>query len=259
MHSAEQLPEKPIPDASNPSSPADNHIASAVASTTPFSAKIIRMVWPLDPDYRLSRSIPPLVKTARIDADVPTVFIAFDAWKKNFLAASAHEQESMLPLGLALAKERAEAWLDFALRHPAAALQLAPTADDRGRLPDVLQSVLEKPISGVGFYGVAAICHHGPESEHTQDCQIHREVVFEGRHYAAIVYGDRLTRLTEEEASLYGVALGDWVVLHEDEIVLTSESGDEASGPFTIHYRGQSLHATDLSEVETLVQKLVRP
>jgi hypothetical protein len=259
VHSAEQPPAKSISDTSNSSSSADSHIPSAVASTTPFSAKIVRIVWPLDPDHRLSRTIPPQLKTAHIDAEVPTVFIAFDAWQKNFRAASAHEQESMLPFGLALAIERADAWLDFARRHPAAALQLVPDASDRTQLPDAFQALLEKPLSGVGFYGVAAVCHHGPEGAHTQACQIHREVAFEGRHYTAIVYGDRLTRLTEEEASLYGVALGDWVVLHEDEIVITSEPGYETSGPFTLHYRGQSLRVTDLSQVETLVEKLIRP
>ena len=102
-------------------------------------------------------------------------------------------------------------------------------------------------MAGAGFYGVPAICSHGPEAEHGAQCRI--DVTLGGVRHRASIDGSRRERVTEETASLYGVALDGKLALHEDDFVVlpgaaASSDPGRASRIALIH-RGQTTDFPD--------------
>jgi hypothetical protein len=246
--------------ATGPASAATGSGPASAASTlrgtpTRLARELVRVVWPLGPDQRLSSTDMPRLETVRFDREVPAVFLAFDRWLDRYAASAPAGRPALLAEGLALLKERALAWPEFARADPEAALLLAPSGERRAALPADFVALLEQPVSGAGFYGVLSVCRHGAGTDHDTACEIRREVVLDGAVYEALIYGARRERLTEEDASLFGFAMGKLLVLHEDEIVV--ESSAAAGSPYLVHHRGLSLPVSSPAELAPFVNQLL--
>lgn len=198
---------------------------------------------PLGPDHRSVEGEAASVAKSTTTREVPAVFLAFDQWLRGQRAVSMSERSARLAEGRALLAARQALWPDFARANPEAALLLAPSPVARGILPPDMAGQLEQIVSGEGFYGVKAICNHEPGSEHGEGCRIEREVFIDGRSYQASIYGTRTERLTEEAASLYGVAMDGVLALHEDDVVLLPANEVEpsaAADQLAVIHRGKT-------------------
>ncbi len=146
---------------------------------------------------------------------------------------------------------------------PEAALAAALTPHEYASLPPELQALVERPLAGVGFYGVLAICTHDPLTGHSTACRIERHVFLDEREIPAAIYGARRDRLTEEEASLYGVELDGVLALHADDaVVFPAErmSDDHArSGHLALIHRGLTLFFADRASLDAHLARLPSP
>ena len=135
------------------------------------------------------------------------------AWLEDYRAASPAARSQMTADGVQIAKQR-RAWLLELIRNdPAAALAAAYSAADLAALPPEIAALAEQRIEGTAFYGVLAICNHGPENPHGEGCRIEREVRLGGladpKRYLVHTYGAGLDRQTEENGHVTGIAIDD--------------------------------------------------
>ena len=146
---------------------------------------------------------------------------------------------------------------------PEAALAAALTPHEYASLPPELQALAERPLAGVGFYGVLAICTHDPLTGHSAACRIERHVFLEGREIPVTIYGSRRDRITEEEASLYGVELDGVLALHADDaVVLPAErmSDDPArAGQLALIHRGHVSFFADRASLDAHLARTASP
>lgn len=231
------------------------------AASAPVSVTVERAVWRARTPLRLDRrpdfgaDLAPARQTIR--KEVPAAVAAFDAWLARYEAASSASHAVLAEEGATLLKARMEQWPEWARRDPEAALLLSPAPASRARLPAEMQAMLEQPLAVVGFYGVRATCSHG-DAGHGPACRIDREIIVDGRLLEAAVYGERLERLTEEDASLYGMVVGNLVVLHADDVVLRPAGGD-AESSVEIIYRGQIARVDDPATLPARLRSLLTP
>jgi hypothetical protein len=186
--------------------------------------------------------------------EVPAIFTVFDEWMGGHLAASVSERPARLEEGRALLAERQKLWPDLARSDPEAALLFAPSPAARAVLPPDMAAQLEQIVSGEGFYGVKAICNHDPAAEHGAGCRIEHEVFIDGRSYQASIYGSRNQRLTEESASIYGVALDGLLALHEDDVVILPAD----AGQLALIYCGKTTLVPE-THLEVAIHSLLNP
>ncbi len=171
--------------------------------------------------------------------------------------------DELPPAFLEALEERREAMARMVREDPAAALAAALTPHEFASLPPELQELVERPLAAVGFYGVLAICSHDPVTGHSAACRIERHVFIDGRDIPVSIYGARIGRLTEEDASLYGVEIGGVLALHADDaVVFPAErmSDDPAhAGHFAVIYRGHTSFFADRTAVDTHLSGLNTP
>ncbi|MCC5849242.1 MAG: hypothetical protein JJU29_14235 [Verrucomicrobia bacterium] len=155
-------------------------------------------------------------------------------------------------------RERMNAWIR---EDPERALSEALSPRRHAALPASIRELVETPLATEGFYGVVAICNHGPDEEHIGSCEITHEVVtnfgtFDAEGYPASIYGAREERLTEENASIYGVVMDGHIALHEHDVVVIDDGPGYPGGRYAVYYRGQEWTTDDLAEVEALKARL---
>jgi hypothetical protein len=216
---------------------------------------------PLGPDHRRVAGEAASVGKSTATHQVPAVFLAFDQWMRGQVAALVSDRPARLAEGRALLAARQALWPDFARANPEAALLLAPSPVARGILPPDMAGQLEQIISGEGFYGLKAICNHDLSAEHGAGCRIEHEVFIGGRSYQASIYGSRAKRLTEESASIYGVALDGVLALHEDDVVVLSAATVVASASadqLALIHRGKTTLVPE-SQLESALKSLLTP
>jgi hypothetical protein len=212
-----------------------------------------RSVSRIDPGWRpadgADEYLLPPVRTETVRLALPVEWHRFDQWLKRYSTASEAQRERMVAEGLLLAEARRNVMKELIKQDPERALDVALTPAERALLPDSFDKYIEQEISGEGFYGVAALCNHAEGESHNASCKISREVVlrwgtFEAEVYAASVYGSRLGRLTEEQASLYGVALDGQVALNEGDVKIypaEQVTGDPGqAGQWAVIYKGKT-------------------
>lgn len=209
---------------------------------------------PFGPDRRRLVNESVSVRKSTATQHLPEVFTAFDRWMSGYLDASANHRPSRLEEGRALLVERQKLWPDLARSNPEAALMLTPSPVARAVLPPDMAAQLEQIVSGEGFYGVKAICNHEPTADHGAGCRIEHEVFIDGRSYQALIYGSRNQRLTEESASIYGVALGGLLALHEDDVVILPTTDERLA----LIHRGKTTLVSE-SQLEVQIQSLLNP
>jgi hypothetical protein len=260
------VPEKPRPERTASSGAADSS-RERVFHVPPGEETAIhtRDAWvahtPLGKDRRPVTGEAASVGKTTVTHDVPAVFTAFDAWLQGQLAVSPNDRTARLAEGRALLAARQELWPELARSNPEAALMLTPSPVARAALPPDMAAQLEQIVSGVGFYGVKAICNHESTAEHGAGCRIEHEVFINGRSYQASIYGTRSQRLTEESASIYGVALGGLLALHEDDLVILPAAAVQAraaADQLALIYRGINTLVTE-TQLEVQIQSLLNP
>lgn len=132
----------------------------------------------------------------------------------------------MLPEGIELAKQRRTALAALIVSDPEAALAQRVPESVREQLPDELLQSLETVVAGSGLYSVLAICGTGHATSDDAEPELHQhtyrhDVIIGDAGYEARIYGARRERLTEENASLFGIALDGQIALHaEDQVTL---------------------------------------
>lgn len=192
---------------------------------------------------------------------VAPAMAAFDDWLARYSAASPEARPTLEAEGERLLTQRREAIAGLIASDPESAILLTPTPAQRAILPPKLRDGLEQIVSGEGFYGVKAICNHGPEAGHGAGCSIEHEVFIDQKSYRAKIYGIRMERLTEESASIYGVALDGVLALHQDDVVVLPADAVVAGAPsdqLALIYRGKTT-VVPANELEAHVRTLSQP
>ena len=118
------------------------------------------------------------------------VIARFHQWCGGFLAApGAGAKAQLLPEGLALAKDRREAFKRMIRQDPARALELSEPAAVRRSVPAEMAGLLEEQISGVGDI---VMRHDEAATAGLSADGLAREAHVNGRVFAAHVHGWRL-------------------------------------------------------------------
>ena len=207
-------------------------------------------------------STQPEFREESFSAELPEPYIAFDRWARSYATASSAERTTLLPEGLKLVAARSEHLSRLLAENPEAAILFTPSPAVRRTLPPEIETQLERIIAAKGFYGVKAICNHGPEVPHSeQTCRIEHEVGIGSTLYQASIYGSREDRLTEEKASLYGVALDGRIALHQDDyVVLPGEDIDPTrTGQLAVIHNGETTWFPDPATLESHFRQPAQP
>jgi hypothetical protein len=243
-----------------PPSPSPPPIPSTPSPASTPIAPRPRLVTPLD-ETGHPAGPPVLSSTPARALPVPPAFAAFDSWLARHAAASPADRPALLAEGRALLAARRPVMADLIASDPEAALLLTPSPVARATLPADLRDELEQIVAATGFYGVKAICNHAPGAAHAEACRIVPEAIIDGVIYPASIYGSRRERLTEDDASLYGVVLDGRIALHADDVVvLPAEdvSTDPAlAGQLAVLHRGRTTFTPDAASLPAHLQSLL--
>ena len=142
----------------------------------------------------------------------------FTRWAVRHAAAPAAERVAMEAEGVELAKARLPLMRQLIQDDPARALREALTPRQRAALPAAVRAQVERVIAGVGEYAVLAICNHAAGAEHGED-RIERTATVGGERFIAHTHGAGLKRLTQKNASIYGIAVGSDLALHTGDVM----------------------------------------
>ncbi len=158
----------------------------------------------------------------------PPAMAKFDEWTDRYLAASVGpKRDGLVAEGVALAQSRRPEMKQLIEADPGQALLLAVPPKVRAALPAAILPEIEREISGEGFLGVLAIC--GPDTDAGAQAavdsaapldRIEREVWIGGEQFRAHVSRPELAMLTQEDASINGVAIDNELALRQEKIVL---------------------------------------
>ncbi len=256
---------KPVAPRPAPAVPAESPTAAAAEPEKPAAQPerlhVVSVATPMGPDKRSA----PGAKMVPVEEEktllVPPTVAAFQDWLARYKAGSASERKDLESEGKNLAAARLAAMSAMLASDPEAAILLTPTPVEREMLPAGVRDSLEQIVSGEGFYGVKAVCNHEPGVDHAAACRIEHEVFLEGVSYRASIYGRRTQRLTEESASIYGVARDGVLALHQDDVVVLPAGAVNAMAPsdqLALIHRGKTtlVPAADLA---ARVQSLLLP
>lgn len=176
--------------------------------------------------------------------------LTFNEWLQIPPPSEADARGAWLERGVELAAQRRTQMTTWIEEDPRQALDVAVTPRQFERLPGEIQVLVERPVTGEGFYGVLAVCHHGEGEAHTQACEIHHEVVmnfgtFDAEAFKASIYGDRENRMTEENASIFGIAIDGRIALSADDVVIVDEGPVFGEERYGIYHKGLAGTAPD--------------
>ena len=226
-------------------------------------ACLLLAIWPRTP----SESRTPSVENATRDGAVgqPAAlanvdkWTDFEEWLVDLQKTPEHLREHKIEVGVSLAKSRRDAMAILICTQPEEAIARALTPRQRALVPQPIQPFLEREISGSGFYGVLAICH----DEDLAKNRIEREVAINEERFKAHVFGQRLVRKTEKDASLSGIALDGHIALREEEVVIRSADqmppGEVPPGGFAATFRGETSILQDQTALDAFVKKKLTP
>jgi hypothetical protein len=241
---------------SSTSTPAPGSVSSASFAAAPRA----RLVTPLD-DTGHPDGPPVLAASPARALPVPPALAAFDSWLARHAAASPAERPALLAEGRALLAARRPVMAALLASDPEAALLLTPSPVARATLPAELRGELEQIVAATGFYGVKAICNHAPGAAHAEACRIVPEAIIDGVIYPASIYGERQARLTEMDASLYGVVLDGRIALHPDDFVVlpaADVSPDPAlAGQLAVIHHGRTTFTPGAASLPAHLQSLL--
>lgn len=218
---------------------------------------------PRDRDGRPIASALPDIKNESASVSAPREIVDFNEWMRRYASANPARRGELIDEGRSLVAARRQVMAGLIATNPRAAVMTSPSLAQRADLPAEISDQLEQIVSGEGFYGVKAICEHDPGVGHAAGCRIEHDAVLEGVVYKAFIYGDRKGRLTEENASLYGVVLDGLIALHEDDWVVMPASEVEANpahaGQLAVIYKGRTTYAANEEALPAHIKTLLAP
>lgn len=221
-------------------------------------------------ETRLQESRPPAIITDPTAANTPATPADDGAsaaspaaqtlldWMRQPVPATEAARNAWLQEGRALAEARRPQMAAWIVDDPRRALSEAVTPRQFAALPEEIRSLVERPVVEEGFFGVLAICGHGPDEDHIEGaCQIEHHVMlnfgtFDAEGFTASIYGAREKKMTVESDSIFGVALDGHMALHEDEIVIVDDGEGWPEGRFAVYYRGNVRFADTQEQAEAL-------
>ncbi|MCC5844267.1 MAG: hypothetical protein JJU05_08455 [Verrucomicrobia bacterium] len=179
------------------------------------------------------------------------------SWLAQGEPEGSKDREIWVARGLALARERQPRMREWIQSDPERALEEALTPRMFAALPEAVQALVERPVAEEGFYGVMAICNHGPDEEHIGSCEIRHEVVlgfgtFDAEAFQANIYGAREQKMTVEQDSIYGVVMDGQIALHEHDVVIVDDGEGAEGGRFAVYYRGEVRYADTRADAERI-------
>ena len=194
-----------------------------------------------------------------IDVLMPQSVVEFDAWLARYFQSPPEARASLEAEGEALARLRYAALEKLLPESPQAVLLAALTPAEREMLPPSWSPFLETWVAGAGGYDVQPMdtdlgVYDSPaKNKHPQV-----PVLLQDRAWSGCVYGSRLGRGMETDASLFGVAIGDLLAVHEGDFAFfPSEAVDfQRAEEIAVLYRGQWFFISDLTELHPLLQQL---
>lgn len=209
--------------------------------------------------------IPAATRTARETREIliPGAIGDFERWLSSYASTTAEKRPLMLDRGRTLLVARRKAMAELINVDPEAAILTTIPPAMRKLLPVEFGEQLEKIVATEGFYGVKTWCNHGTGGGHDAGCRITYEVYFEGRSVQVSIYGSRKDRLSEENASIYGVWLDDRMALHEDDVVVLPasdlDSDPSHSGQWALVYKGRTTFAANEEALPAHITALLAP
>jgi len=223
---------------------------------------------------RAPAPLPPAIETSRGTASVGVSSVAtaapaaalpaeetdrFALWVPRYAASPMPALEAE---GVALAKAREPVMRRLIAADPERALALAVTPRLRAALPAAVLAHVEREVAGVGEYAVLAICNHAAGADHGAD-RIERSVTLAGERFTAHVHGEGWKRLSQNQASIYGVAIGSDLALHSGDVKVFPASdipdvAPESPGVMVI-YKGDWHWLNDAGQLAAYEKSLVPP
>ncbi|MBL4574737.1 MAG: PKD domain-containing protein [Opitutaceae bacterium] len=165
-------------------------------------------------------------------------FLYFDNWMNRYLFADTDRmRQKLLDEGVALASRRRDFMKWLISEDPELALSLAVSEEVLKQLPEEVAGLIERGVSGKGFYGVLAVCGEslapsggiGAEKKGSFSGRISREVVFNDLTYRAHVYGRRAGLGTRESLLIHGIAIDDDLALYDTPYQILEGSASRLS------------------------------
>jgi hypothetical protein len=188
----------------------------------------------------------------------------FREWMRTPPPANADARGAWIERGVSLAAVRRERMTGWIQNDPERALAEAVTPRQYERLPAEVRALIERPVSEEGFYGVLAVCGHGPGETHSRACEIRHEVVLEfgtpaSESYNAAIHGARRERMTEENAAINGVALDKWIALYPGDVVIHDDGPAFEPNRYSVYHKGPVGTASDRTSAEALAADVPPP
>lgn len=180
---------------------------------------------------------------------------AFAQWLESPRPTDPEEVRQWRDQGLALARERSPLMAEWIAEDAERAIAWGLSPRQFEALPEEIQALVERPIAEEGFFGVLAVCQHGEGEDHSSFCEIHHDAVlnfgtFDAEVFQASIYGMRKLRLTEENASIIGVAKDGKIALHEDDAAIFDDGPSYGEERFAVYFRNEVRYVGTLEEAE---------
>lgn len=161
--------------------------------------------------------------------EVPSAFLAFNAWVGRWESAAADARAALVPDGIRLATARRTELRGLIEHDPERALRLAVPAVVRRSVPNDVAALLEERIDGRGDLTVTITCLE-------QHDRIDRAVRVGERRWQAFVYGRRGSQSSKVGLPIHGIAIDDVLALHSSpfrraEPIEKRDAGLDADAP----------------------------
>ncbi len=161
--------------------------------------------------------------------DAP-IFAEFDAWVASLAGNSFRADGDQTKIGETLSIERQAALEQLIRTNPQAALRKALPGETLERLPSNIAAHLEKRVSAFGDLMVYEIEDIDRATGQNTGSHIDRQIVFNGKSYAAFVYGRRETMTSKLDIPLQGIVIGDAMAVDENPARELDENETAARG-----------------------------
>lgn len=170
----------------------------------------------------------------RASAASEPVFKAFGDWADLYLATTEPVgRAALLEEGKRLAKARRDLLAETIRQDPKGALDQAAPYRWRQGMPADIAVFLEENVQGRAKFEVFCAMPVPGKDHRDFTGSTLRYVTLGTKTYKAYVYGRRSTQITQQDAAVYGIAIGDAMAVHEDPMrVLDSDEAQagQASG-----------------------------
>ena len=133
------------------------------------------------------------------------IFAVFSRWAEVYAGTPTEQRADLLPEGVHLARQRAEALASLIQTNPAAALDAALPYSLRREIPDEITPWIEQPINAVADYEVVAATLW--DENGASPLPIRRALRIDGQLYETFTFGEALAWPSQTRQSVNGFVL----------------------------------------------------